>query len=62
MVKKLSDAEAKSILGVAGDNRHNGQIRADEFRPELRGKKALRKYREIRDNDSTVGAVMYSVE
>ncbi|MDB4216040.1 hypothetical protein N9796_01675, partial [bacterium] len=35
---------------------------ADEFLPELRGRKAIRKYREMRDNDSTVGAVMYSVE
>ena len=62
MVKKLSEAEAKSILGVAGDNTRNGQIRADEFLPELRGKKAVRKYREMRDNDSTIGAVMYAVE
>ena len=62
MVKKLSEAEAKSILGVAGDNTRNGQIRADEFLPELRGRKAIRKYREMRDNDSTIGAVMYSVE
>ena len=62
MVKKLSEAAAKATLGVAGDNTHNGQIRADEFLPELRGKKAIRKYREMRDNDSTVGAVMYSVE
>ena len=62
MVKKLSEAKAKATLGVAGDNTHNGQIRADEFLPELRGKKAIRKYREMRDNDSTVGAIMYSVE
>ena len=62
MVKKLSEAAAKATLGVAGDNTNNGQIRADEFLPELRGRKAIRKYREMRDNDSTVGAVMYSVE
>jgi hypothetical protein len=62
MVQKLSEAEAKSILGVAGDNTRNGQIRADEFLPELRGRKAVRKFREMRDNDSTIGAVMYSVE
>ena len=62
MVKKLSETEAKKILGVAGDNTYNGQIRADEFLPELRGKKAIRKYREMRDNDSTIGAVMYATE
>jgi hypothetical protein len=62
MVKKLSETEAKKVLGVAGDNTSNGQIRADEFLPELRGKKAIRKYREMRDNDSTIGAVMYATE
>ena len=62
MVKKLSATEAVQVLGVAGDNTHNGNIRADEFLPELRGKRAIRKYREMRDNDSTIGAVMYSVE
>jgi hypothetical protein len=62
MVKNLSETQAKQILGVAGDNVTNGQIRADEFLPELRGKKAVRKYREMRDNDSTIGAVMYATE
>lgn len=62
MAQKLSELEAKTVLGVSGDNTRTGQIRADEFLPELRGKKAVRKYREMRDNDSTIGAVMYSVE
>ena len=62
MVKKLSEAESKQILGVAGDNVANGQIRADEFLPELRGKRAIKKFREMRDNDSTIGAVMYATE
>jgi len=62
MVRKLSEADAKSTLGVAGDNTRNGQIRADEFLPELRGRKAIRTYRAMRDNDSTIGAVMYAVE
>jgi hypothetical protein len=60
--KRLSEGAAKSILGVAGDNTRTGQIRADEFIPELRGKNAIRKYREMRDNDSTIGAVMYAAE
>tara|TARA_R110000803_G_scaffold3886_3_gene13299 strand:+ start:2329 stop:3693 length:1365 start_codon:yes stop_codon:yes gene_type:complete len=62
MVKKLSPTESTATLGVAGQNTYNGQIRADEFLPELRGKKAIRKYREMRDNDSTIGAVMYATE
>jgi hypothetical protein len=62
MVKKLSQTESTAILGVSGENTINGQIRSDEFLPELRGKKAIRKYREMRDNDSTIGAVMYATE
>lgn len=61
-MEKLSESQAKSTLGVAGDNTRNGQIRSDEFLPELRGRKAIRKYRAMRDNDSTIGAVMYAVE
>jgi len=62
MVKKLSQTESTAILGISGENTINGQIRSDEFLPELRGKKAIRKYREMRDNDSTIGAVMYATE
>ena len=62
MVKKLSQTESTGILGISGENTINGQIRSDEFLPELRGKKAIRKYREMRDNDSTIGAVMYATE
>src|SRR6056297_2706741 len=62
MAKQLSETEAKQILGVAGDNTRNGQVRSDEFLPELRGKRAIKKYREMRENDSTIGAVMYAVE
>jgi len=60
--KTLSEGKAKTILGVSGSNTHNGQIRADEFLPELRGRKAIRKYMEMRDNDATIGAVLYAVE
>jgi len=60
--KNLTEGKAKSILGVSGSNVHNGQIRADEFLPELRGKKAIRTYQQMRDNDATIGAVLYAVE
>jgi len=62
MPKKLSQTKATQTLGVSGQNVRNGQIRSDEFIPELRGKAAIRKYREMRDNDSTIGAVMYAAE
>lgn len=62
MTKSLSKTESMNILGVAGQNVHNGNFRADEFLTELKGRSAVKKYREMRDNDSTIGAVMYAVE
>lgn len=62
MTKSLSPTESTAILGVAGQNVHNGNFRADEFLPEIKGRSAIKKYREMRDNDSTIGAVMYAVE
>lgn len=60
--KTLSPTKAVKELGVSGNNVHNGGIRADEFLPELKGRKAVKKYREMRENDSTIGAVLYSAE
>ena len=57
-----SEPKAKQILGVGGDNTANGDIRADEFLRESKGRKAIRKFREMRDNDAIVGAVMYATE
>ena len=62
MAAKLSETQSKAILGVSGSNTHNGQIRSDEFLPSLRGNKAIRTYQEMRDNDATIGAVLYAVE
>lgn len=61
-MKKLSETGAKIELGVYGRNTYTGDIRADEFLQELRGKKAVQKYREMRDNNAIVGSVMYAVE
>lgn len=61
-MKPLSEGQSKKILGVAGRNTIDGQIRADEFLQTLRGKRAIKKYQEMRDNDSTIGAVMYATE
>jgi len=60
--KQLSVTEAQKILGVAGTSTRNGTIKADDLQPELRGKRAIRKYREMRDNDATIGASLYAVE
>lgn len=61
-MKKLSETTAKIELGVYGKNTYTGDIRADEFLQELRGKKAIQKYREMRDNNAIIGSIMYAVE
>lgn len=61
-MNKLSETAAKIELGVSGKNTYTGDIRADEFLQELRGKRALQKYREMRDNNAIVGSIMYAVE
>lgn len=53
---------AKTEIGYGGKNTRDGQIRSDEFLNELRGKRAIRKFREMRDNDATIGAIMYATE
>ena len=57
-----SKTRSKAEIGYSGANTRFGQIRADEFQNELKGKQGIRKYREMRDNDATIGAVMYATE
>jgi hypothetical protein len=59
---ELSAPKAKAELGVSGRSTYTGQIRADEFLQELKGKKAIRKFQEMRDNNSVIGAVLYAIE
>jgi len=61
-MKKLSEELGKLELGQGGSNTKDGTIRSDEFLPDLKGKRAIRKFREMRDNDSTIGAIMYATE
>lgn len=61
-MKKLAEGTAKIEIGIGGEHTRNGQLRSDEFLAELRGKRAIRKFREMRDNDATIGAIMYAIE
>ena len=62
MAKNLSVSGATKTLGVSGQNVKSGNPYSDEFLPELKGRKAIRKYREMRSNDATIGAVLYAAE
>jgi len=61
-MKPLAEGKAKIEIGTGGSHVRTGHIRADEFLRELKGKKAIRKFREMRDNDSTIGAICYATE
>lgn len=47
--------------GISGLTRFSGFI-YEEFLPELQGRRGARIYREMRDNDATIGAAMQAVE
>ena len=61
-VKALSEPKAKQTLGVASSNTSSGIFKAGDFLAELRGTRAIAKYREMRDNSAVIGAVLYAVE
>lgn len=48
-------------LGASGLKRWAGQV-DEEFLPQLRGPRAVKIYREMRDNDPVVGAVIFAVD
>lgn len=62
MPETISKPKSKQIYGIGGQFTHRGDIRADEFLSQLKGRKAIQKFREMRDNDATIGAVMYATE
>lgn len=47
--------------GRLGQNRYLGTF-FEEFLPELRGKKGIKVYREMSDNDDIIGAIMFALE
>lgn len=49
-----------SEVGYSGLNQFAGTLR-EEFLTELRGKAGMRVYREMRDNDPLIGAILFSV-
>lgn len=47
--------------GVTGLRRAGGYVQ-EEFLPQLAGYRAIQVYREMRDNDPVVGAIMYAID
>lgn len=61
MAKHAEPSMVGPAIGVTGLNRWGGYVH-EEFLPELRGPKGMRKYREMSDNDEIVGAMFYAIE
>ena len=55
-------ATAVRELGAAGSYGMNDQLRPDEFLPKLRGISAIRTFREMKDNDPVIGAILMAFE
>ena len=58
---KVSNSQQFREMGVPGLRIYSGFLE-EEFLPQLRGPFAARVYQEMRDNDPTVGAMLYVME
>lgn len=64
--ESISKAETSKVrfseLGISGLNYDKGGYVLEEFLPALQGEKALKVYREMKDNDPIVGATLFTIE
>ena len=51
----------KREIGRVGQKRYGGRF-YEEFLTELRGKRGIETYREMAENDDTVGTILYALE
>lgn len=61
MPTKSTPSAVTREIGSTGLNRWGGII-YEEFLPELRGVRGMRKLREMSENDEIVGAILYAIE
>jgi len=64
-VDKFRRPEAQRVgfseIGSSGLNTAGGTVR-EEFLPELQGRLGIKNYKEMRDNDPIIGAILFAVE
>jgi hypothetical protein len=56
-----TDNASAAEIGLSGLQRQGGYV-YEEFLPQLKGDKAHKVYREMRDNDPVVGGVMFAID
>jgi hypothetical protein len=62
MVSSPSKSEALREIGVAGSREAAFGYTREDFLPQLRGERGMRVYREMRDNDAVIGAILTSMD
>lgn len=49
-------------IGVSSENRPDWGLRSDEFVVQLRGRQGIRKFREMKENDPIIGAILHAMD
>ena len=62
MARHPSKSTAMTELGVAGGFSTQGYYKQEEFLPALQGSRAIRKFREMRENDPIIGATLTAMD
>lgn len=62
MAQAPKKATATREMGASGSYGKNDQLRPDEFLPKLKGLNATRTFREMKDNDPVIGAILMAFE
>jgi hypothetical protein len=58
---KKANAESSIEIGSSGLRRNNGRVN-EEFLRNLQGRKGFETYREMRENDETIGAILFAID
>ena len=61
MAPKNTNNDLFTETGLSGLRRNAGFVQ-EEFLPQLKGYRAIATYREMRDNDPVVGAILYAID
>jgi hypothetical protein len=62
MTEHVEKASRYATLGVDSDTSPNWGIRLDEFIPDLRGQRGIKRLREMAQNDPIVGAILSAMD
>jgi len=62
MTEDIKKASRYAEIGVASDYDPNWGIRQDEFLPDMRGERGIKRLREMATNDAVIGAILSAMD